>query len=229
MKKQDKYPQVWNDYVFAGIGAVPSNPYSWFEDVVGNFSGYPDCSKSTIFKNDTKHESLWRIFEDRTILSSVIHPRKNLEANDMRELIRCGINWPTMDMLSLDDLRLRAAIWSWAPGYPKANNGNCTIYKFGTGIQNVSCNETVPGFACQNENTHEIKAVTSAGTWINGDAMCQAIAGPDWHFVVPVNGAQMEALKNSMTLTAMQEIWLNYAVNDKSVWVANNRSPQVKN
>ena len=96
--EKDKFPQIWNDTVFAGIGHAPDRPYKWVEEMIGDFTHYPDCGKST--NQDTDHTSLWRFYEDRTMLTDIIHPQKKLLAEDMKELVTCGVNWPTMDMLT---------------------------------------------------------------------------------------------------------------------------------
>jgi hypothetical protein len=224
-EEQDTFQQVWNDFVFAGMGNMPDEPYSFLDSTIDDSTAYPSCSKSTAFRADPTHTTLWRIFEDRTILSNIFDPGKKLEAADMIGLMRCGINWPTMDMLEIADPRLNAAIWSWAPSYPQENHGQCALYKQGEGIQNAPCAQMVAGFACREENTHVIKAIATPGTWTSGEFLCQVSAGKSWHFVMPVNGYQMNTLKESMAGTSMQEVWLNYTNSQHSEgrWVANGR------
>ena len=224
--EETTFPQNWNDYVFAGIGNIPNDSYHFIDATITDFNGYPDCGKTTVFNADPNHTSMWRIYEDRTKLSHIIHAEKPLQDADMRDLMRCGINWPTMDMLSVNDSRLIAAIWSWAPSYPQDEHGRCAIYKAGEGIQNIPCFQTVISYACQQENTHDIKAILFTGLWANGESACQTVGGKSWHFSVPVNGEQMDVLKTSMAKSLIQEVWLNYAMDKQDHWVANSDDPQ---
>ncbi|TAK76918.1 MAG: hypothetical protein EPO11_03400 [Gammaproteobacteria bacterium] len=210
----------WNQVVFAGIGEIASDPYSFIDANITDFTSYPDCGKSNIFYRDPDHTSLWRIYEDRTKLSNAVHTEKKLTDSEMQELMRCGINWPSMDMLSADDSRLTAAVWSWAMNYPQEGHGQCALYQAGEGMQNTSCNQTAVGYACQEENSHVLQAITAVGTWQQGEAFCQALAGKSWHFAVPVNGYQMGVLKDAMASMALSTVWLNYREDNTGKWTA---------
>ncbi len=220
--EQDTYRLDWNDYVFAGVGNVPSHPFTIMDSTIGDdFTAYPDCSKSTVFVDDPKHTSVWRIFEDRTLLAKVIgHPRKIL-VDEVHTMVNCGINWQTFDMLSANDDRLAAAIWSWAPNYPLAGNGDCALYKDGGAIENARCEMNAAGFACQDEVSGEFKAVLGAGQWSEGEGVCQRVAGPGWHFKTPINGNQMYLLKQSVSTAQLPAIWLNYHRDASGKWQAN--------
>lgn len=216
-EETNTFHEVWNDTVFAGIGDINSKPYTFIDTLIGDITPFPDCGKSNEFSSDYKHTSMWRVFEDRTILTDIIHPGKKLLDDDMRQLEQCDINWPTMDMLEIADSRLRAAIWSWAENYPQAGNGNCAMYKSGIGIVNAPCEQTA-AYACQEENTHEFKAINISGDWKNGETLCQQMAGDTWHFTMPINGTQMRYLKENMATNAINEVWLDYAMNETGQW-----------
>jgi hypothetical protein len=221
-EEQDTYKQNWNDYVFAGIGNVANHQFDFVDSTIGDdFTAYPDCSKATVFADDPAHTTLWRIFEDRTILSNIIHPNRKLLAADMKTMVNCGINWQTMDMLSVDDDRLTATIWSWSPTYPVTGKGDCALYKNGEAIQNAACSQIASGFACSDATTHEMKAVSAAGAWQDGEKICQAVAGSSWHFAMPINGNQMYLLKQVVGAAGLSDLWLNYRVNAKGHWRAN--------
>ncbi len=218
-EEQDTYKLAWNDYVFAGIGDVKNHAFTLLDSSIGSdFTAYPDCSKSTVFVDDPNHTVPWRIFEDRTILSNIIQPGRKILVDEERTMVNCGINWQTFDKLTANDDRLTAAIWSWSPNYPADGKGNCAFYKNGEGIQNVGCDQSMTGFACQNAVTQEFKAVASAGAWQDGEKICQAIAGQSWHFAMPVNGNQMYLLKQIVNATGLSALWLNYHVNAAGRW-----------
>jgi len=220
-EEQDQFSEKWSDYVFVGIGNMPTDTYTFLDDTITNFLPFPDCSKSNIFFPDPDHTSMWRIFEDRTHTTSIVRHEKKLEPADMVELMRCGINWPTMDMFDVADPRLAAAIWSWAPNYPQDNGGNCAIYQAGAGIENTNCDQTTQyGYVCMDETTQTEEIISTPGPWSQGEAMCQAM-DKHWHFTVPVNGLQMEYIRESAAQAGINTLWLNYAVDDKSNWKAN--------
>lgn len=220
-EEQNIYPQNINDFVFAGIGNIPTHPSTFIDDTIDHFTAYPDCGKSTIFSSDYLHTSLWRIYEDRTFISNISYRHKPLEIEEMQTLMHCGTNWPAMDKLTVGDPRLTTAIWSWAPSFPRADEGECSIYKSGEGIENKTCDKLITGYACKEENTHHIKAINLLGNWITGESACQLLAGKNWHFSVPVNGQQMTALKESMNTLALSDVWLNYSLNKQGHWIAN--------
>ncbi len=217
-EEQNKFNQDWNDIVFAGSGDIPSKPYNFIDAKIEHFLEQSDCGKSTVFYADPDHTSLWRIFEDRTMNGNFPVRHKQLTSNDMRSLIQCGVNWPTVDMLTYNDSRLNAAVWSWVPSYPKAGHGKCAILKTESGIENATCDQLKSGYACRSEYSHEIKIIPMIGPWTNGEGVCQFLAGRDWHFSTPHNGAQIAKLKTSMSIWLLREIWLNYAEDNQRHW-----------
>lgn len=222
-EEQDKFKYSWNDYVFAGMGDIPTKPYTFIDANISYFTPYPDCGREKIVYPDMNHTSLWRIYETRTLNGGP--DQKKLDKDAMRELMRCGINWPAMDKLEKGDERLIATIWSWAPSYPKEGQGRCAIYKKDEGFKNTSCDQTKAGFACLDSRSREIKAISMIGAWSSGESTCQMLAGKNWHFAVPVNGHQLDQLKISMNTALLQEVWLNYAVDKQDKWeVSENRA-----
>ncbi len=219
--EQDKFHQQWNDFVFAGIGDLSEARYTFLDSGVSDFKPLPDCATSTTFSKDVKHTTLWRIFEDRTNLSRMLHPNDNkqIDTSTMHQLMQCGINWPTMDMLSNNDARLTAAIWSWAPTYPQTGKGECAAYKKNIGIQNVGCESILPSYACRQEKTDEMKAIAATGKMSYGESRCQLYAGKDWHFTMPVNGAEMQRLITSLNQNGLWAAWVNYTVDKQGQWI----------
>jgi hypothetical protein len=220
----DKFPLAWNDVVFAGIGNVKNHENDIMDSTIGDdFTPYPQCSKTTVFADDPEHTTLWRIFEDTTIIGKIVPPPpRYIVAADVTTMTNCGINWPTFDKLTANDNRLEAAIWSWALGFPKSGAGNCAVYKNASGIINIPCTTTNPAFACREETTHEIKAVAASGEWNDGEKSCQLNAGTGWHFAMPVNGNEMYLLKQSANAEELSFVWLNYQLNSENQWRANN-------
>lgn len=216
--------EKWNDVVFTGIGNISGKSPTFIDANVHDFKTYPDCGKSDIFYADSKHNSLWRIFEDRTINGNANKLLKKITPETMSTLIRCGINWPTVDMLEKNDKRLEKAIWSWTSSFPAENQGHCAFYEINEGFKNTACEQIKTGFTCQEIKTREIKAVTMLGAWSSGETTCQLLAGKNWHFVTPVNGQQLNQLKISMENQLLQEVWLNYVEVSNGKWEVNARN-----
>jgi hypothetical protein len=214
--ERDKYPLIWNDYVFAGVGMIPDRPFEFIDVVPDEFSAYPDCGKSGAFLPDINHTSLWRVYEDGTMGTSHV---KRMDAAQMQEIVRCGINWQTMDQLKIADPRLRAAIWSWATDYPKDGHGTCASYQQDAGIVNTDCENNRSGYACQDIDTHSFTAIAASGNWNQGKTVCRQL-GKSWRFATPINGQQMDELKQKVAALNLKDIWLNYFMDRKGNWVA---------
>ena len=218
-EEQNEFPFVWNDYAFSGSGEMQPQVYTFIDADMSQIT-YPSCGKYDLYKNDPLHTSLWRILEDRTLLSSVVHPSKKMETEEMRDLIRCGINWPSMDMLEKNDPRFVGAIWTFAQDYPKTGNGACAWYQTGTGMINADCAKTAESFSCQNESTRAFGLTHEGGTFTEGENACKAL-GMEWHFKTPVNGGQMNTLKELAQAGSIRSVWVNYQENSSGTWVAN--------
>ncbi len=219
-QETDQFTLQWNDYVFSGIGRTQA-PYDILDTSIDErFRPYPNCGKQTIFAVDPTHDSIWRIFEDRTMLSNVYSKMRKLLEYDLREMMLCGINWPAMDMLAVDDDRLEAAIWSWAPSYPQhETEAQCVIYQMNQGMKNIPCDQPVTAYACKLAYANTWQVIHTKGSWQEGERHCRDMAGFGWHFAVPINANQMFLLKSAAMGT--KEIGLNYAMDQQGQWQAN--------
>ena len=208
-QEQDQFKLKWNDYVFAGIGHMPNVSYTFLDSTYDkDVTKFPDCSHSTVFVADQKHTSLWRLYDDLTVLSSFEKPTHKITADEMRDMVQCNINWQAMDMMDLDDARLAAAIWSWAPGYPKNSNNHCVIYKKDAGIEDVPCLSIVTAYACKNKKSQDWKVSITTGKVQDGESICQETVGESWDFATPVNGAEMYSIKRVMNDEHLEEVAL---------------------
>jgi hypothetical protein len=219
-EEQDEYPFIWNNYVFAGIGELQNELYTFLDSTYDeNVKAYPDCADTSIFENDPKHHSMWRLYDDLTTLSNLGSPPHKISVEDMQNMVRCNINWQAMDMLEINDERLAATIWSWAKDYPKTGQGHCAVYQQNKGFENRDCDILLPAFACHQTGTEHWKVIITAGKNADGEKICQTIAGASWHFAVPVNGKEMVLLTQASN--NMPEIALNYKEIATNQWQAN--------
>jgi phosphatidylinositol-specific phospholipase C-like protein len=216
---QKKYPFIWNNYAFSGIGKIPGDPFTFLDTKINSdFKPYPECGTDVIYYQDPAHSSLWRMFEDKTKLSNAVEETRKILPADMQEMLHCDINWISMDMLTTNDPRLRASIWSWAPHYPIDGQGQCALYKNNEGIENADCNKIIDGYACEQEHTHQFQAIAVKGKWQEGESLCQVMAGPKWHFSMPINSSYMQLLKIEVQDQALSNIWVNYRQNAQLQW-----------
>lgn len=218
-EEQDQFKLLWNDYVFAGIGSEPPDAYTILDTTIDDdFKPYPECANEPVFTQDPAHDNVWRIFEDRTQLANIGTKTRKIQADDMRELMRCGINMPTLDMLTVDDDRLPAAVWSWATDFPKENQGDCAFYQLNEGIKNTFCSTDFQAFACENQQ-HQLTLSLHSGFWSDGEARCQLL-GNEWHFSMPMNGNRMQVLKEMVASHDLLDVAINYAKNSTGSWVS---------
>ncbi|MBA3660399.1 MAG: phosphatidylinositol-specific phospholipase C domain-containing protein [Gammaproteobacteria bacterium] len=207
-----------NHIVFTGIGNINHAPYSFIDSTITDFNHYPDCSKTSLFGDDPLHTSLWRIYEDRTKHGGILRPQKKVSPEAMRELVQCGINWPTLDLLNFYDERLEAAIWSWAKNNPEEGKGQCAALS-NEGIFNHDCTQKLDGVACLNPATRLIEVVPLQATWAQSLTACRTLS-PRASVGMPINGAEMHDLKIALQKSQLKSIWLNYALNQKGKWQA---------
>lgn len=219
---QDNKAEPWKDLLFAGIGDILNSPFTFIDMTIAHFNKYPSCEDHTNFQRDSTHNSLWRVYEDRTQLNSVIHPERKLLNDDMRDLIHCGINWPTVDFLSLNDGRMDAAIWSWSDNYPQQGKGNCA-YLDTSGIKNTDCQQSLMGYVCREEGTQNFKLSTKIGKWATGEMACNAF-GHNWHFSLAQNGKQAYNLRELIKEKNLATVWLNYSIDQNGEWMPHTQS-----
>lgn len=199
-----------NTYAFAGIGEK-SNPQNVFIDgTITNFRRYPDCSRTNIFSEDAAHQGMWRIYEDQTKITKVVHPERKMTIEDLPELGKCNINWIAQDMLQSEDVRLKAAIWSWQKGYPQDEaTQQCTIYETLQGIKNVDCTSSQQAYLCRSQRNNVLKLIHHRGKWEKGAEACQMLS-PEWRFSLPMNFYEMEKMKSLSLKENFKTVWLNY-------------------
>ena len=222
-KDCDASQTAWNNWVFAGIGNVKSHAFNFIDSSIDeDFTDYPACSQTTTFQDDPDHTIPWRIYEDVTMVSNFEAPTRRITAQDEKTMVKCGINWQTFDNLTQADPRLRAAIWSWASGYPQTGAGNCAYYTADQGIKNTDCQNIKSAYACQDATTLTFQVATQTPNNSQaGESACQTQLGSTWHYAAPINGHEMELLRVALAQTGQTEVWLNYHTSDNAHWLVN--------
>lgn len=203
----------WQSWVYVKNNAVP-------ESNVSKFTSYPDCG-SAAMSADAYANKMVRFYEDRTRLTAWFGggSGKTTTAN-IPEMLKCGVNLPGYDMVSPNDGRLAAAVYSWAPGEPNdyANNEDC-VMQYSTGRWNdANCGNRYR-FACVNA-AGQWRVSNAAGAHSDGAAVCSNETAGAYQFAVPKNGQQNQRLVEAKRAANVGDVWVR--LNDRSTegrWV----------
>lgn len=132
---------------------------------------FPDCGGTTT----ELHDSRWtRWFEDATVVSSMSSLGGTAPTPVTAEVVaawtRCGVNQPSLDLLTPDDDRLAALVWSFDPGAPTAVDGACAKVGADGGLDPVPCEGPHRAWTC----VGDLGATTTDahGPWHGGDEAC---------------------------------------------------------
>ena len=122
-----------------------------------------------------------------------------------RELMRCGMNMPSLDFLVPTDGRLEAMVWSWAAGEPSADAGanDCALQDADGRLVAGDC-ATPRAHACVGDADPASWQLSGAAA--AGEGACPA----GTHFSVPGNGYFNEKLKEAKAAAGVTEVWVNY-------------------
>nr|MDQ3294910.1 hypothetical protein [Actinomycetota bacterium] len=90
----------------------------WSES--GSGGSYPAPSGCAATRENEAYDSTWiRLYEDSTWLSAMVGgPSPAIDVDDVRSMVRCGVDMIGFDRLEPFDGRLEALVWSWAPEEP---------------------------------------------------------------------------------------------------------------
>lgn len=171
---------------------------------------FPD---QCVFTPQQYAENWTRFFEDHTLLGTATGAARKITAPEVVEMLRCGVNMPSLDMVGPNDPRLPAFVWSWAPGEPDENaSKRCARHRADGRFEAAACSAILP-FAC----------LALDGTWRiglpAGSATTSACPAGS-QFAVPRSSEQNERLKAAKLAAGVGEVWLRYAADDDGAWRA---------
>lgn len=175
---------------------------------------------STAFA-DPKHNSLWRLNEDRSIASAIIKDSDYITVESLWQFKQCPLNLYSLDRLQLHDPRLAAEVWSWQPGYPLPQS-NVAFKPYGvlnpvTGrLQNQLPTSAIKQVLCYQASTRQwsalplpIRAIADVRQMML--AANQVCAASGAQFAVPINSNQMVAARAVVTQAALVHLIWNQA------------------
>jgi hypothetical protein len=180
----------------------------WDERSLGDgYDAYPACVSGERARLDYD-TTFVRVYEDATWLSAMADGRYNRETpEDVRAMVRCGVDLVGFDRIDPDDGRLEALVWSWAPDEPVADPARACVAWGGPDdarFRAAGCGEP-RGYACR----------TPAGAWVvpevvgsaAGAAAACASAGavPS----TPPTGWEDERLRDAAAAAGAGELWLS--------------------
>ncbi|MEY2452963.1 MAG: hypothetical protein QOD92_2537 [Acidimicrobiaceae bacterium] len=214
--------------LMSGCGASGSAP-AWqstvFDDSVrseeGNssFAGYPACSGSSVTGADYGSK-LVRFYEDSTFVSTAVaggDPGHRMTVDDVRGMVRCGVNLFGLDQLDPSDPRLEAMVWSWAPNEPLTSKPRtCAFSGADARFHSRSCKGQALRFACVNRATGQWSVTRRSGAQSDGAKACQREFRGSV-FAVPGSGNHAQRLAEAKAAAGATDVWVAYSV-IKGVW-----------
>lgn len=188
---------AWNHWVF-------TRGDKWNEGGDPTTYGAKDCAADT--KAHDAHAVFRRWYEESPFLEAATEATQTMTPAALRLMVRCGVNLTGIDQLMPFDGRLRAFVWSWAPGEPGTRTG--CAYQAGNGRFRVSGCGVARHAACvaANDTWHVTDAIGPARS---GPRMCSA-QFPASRFGVPPNGLRNKQLHRARP-SAHATVWLDYA------------------
>ena len=177
---------------------------------------YPGCGWFTPSEYRTRWTRMW---EDSTNVGTVFVPEAEpIGDADLIEMIRCGLNEPSIDKFQSSDSRLAAAIWSWAEGEPIPNDeANCARHNAAGRLVSADCSTSLP-YACLNTATQTWSLTPGSGSFAGGETACTALANGSV-FAVPTTGYFNQLLIGAKGGTS--DVWVNYAEDavTEGIWI----------
>jgi len=171
------------------------------------------CSDNAGMKNlaFTGLGDISRTWEDRTAVGAIGAffsggSVKNIDAGDVTQAFKNGVNIVNLDDMTHNDGRIEAAIWSWDRNEPNNWGGNqdCAL-QWGNGRWDDAGCTAVHHFACQNNSDGSWNVSTYAGQWNGGAQACAQLG--NYRFAAPTNSQDNEALKAAKG--GISHVWLN--------------------
>lgn len=163
---------------------------------------YPD---QCVFSAEAFRDDWTRIYEDATLVGLLTGAARQTTADEVREMLRCGVNMPSFDLLTPQDPRLDAFLWSWLPGEPSdASGADCARHRIDGRFDAATCAMALPP-ACVNPADPADWRLGAPARW------SQVTCPQGYVFGVPRNSPQNEALKAAKQAAGVTRAWLGYA------------------
>ena len=205
---------AWQGQVFNWSGHEEARPFG--------YQDYPGCGPD--FTRAQYDGNLIRYYEDTTFLTNGVGPIPGAGTRDQRltpattaAMMRCGVDLTGFDKLTALDPRLDAAVWSWAPGQPRAGR-DCAVQKRGASAAEAR-------WYARDCAKSKRPVCRDGASWLTGptripaasaEAECAALGAVH---AVPRTGYEAQLLREAMLSAEVSGAWLGYRRSGTG-WVA---------
>lgn len=167
-------------------------------------SVYPSC----VFTREQYKTSWTRFYDSSTFVDVVTNSgtAQPVTPSQIREMVRCGVDMPSINYLDPHTAQLRSFVWSWDYGQPLTNaKALCAVQNAAGFLQTESCVQLMP-YACTDGSTWQV--TQARGLFADGQAACAAEFSGS-RFSVPRSGYENELLKSAKSPGNISRVWLN--------------------
>ena len=176
----------------------------WNERSLGDgYAAFPECI--TAEREPLAYDANWiRVYEDATWLSAMVDGRFNPQTpEDVRNMVRCGVDMVGFDRIDPGDGRLEALVWSWAVDEPVADAAKqCVAWGTDARFRAAACAEE-RGYACRTAGRDWV-VPDRRGPASGAEAACASVdASP----ATPPTGWEDERLR--VAAEGKGELWLS--------------------
>ncbi|HEU4360594.1 MAG TPA: Ig-like domain-containing protein [Mycobacterium sp.] len=207
-------PTGWDSIIFN-----ESNRLQDEANAFGN-SQYPNCH----FTREQYQTSWTRFYDSSTLLDALTGAgsAQPVPPAEIQQMVRCGVNMPSINFLDPHTGQLEAFVWSWSYGQPLASTTQqCAVHNADGRFQAEACDQYLP-YACLAADGWRIS--TTSGVFNSGATACAGSA-----FAVPHNGYQNELLKTAKAQAGVDRVWLAYTDGgDGTNWTAASTPPATR-
>lgn len=167
---------------------------------------YPNCKAQDGAFSAAEYAAKWvRFFEDSTWLSATVNgPSTPMNADQVHEMMRCGVNMPSLDQVEPSDARLPAFVWSWQQGEPQdLPNRNCARHGADGRFVAEDCSAPL-AVACVNPANPRDWKIGAPAAWASSSCPI------GYAFATPRTGSYNESLRSAKAAAGVTDVWLNY-------------------
>lgn len=168
--------------------------------------GYAPFAECVAVERDPlAYDATWiRVYEDATWLSAMVDGRfRPQTADDVRNMVRCGVDMVGFDRISPTDPRLAALVWSWAQDEPIDDpTKQCAAHGTDGRFRAADCDEQ-RGYACRTAAAEWV-VPSAVGPVSGAERACAAVAAAP---ATPPTGWENERL--AAAAGPGREVWLS--------------------
>lgn len=171
---------------------------------------YPNCH----FSRSEFENSFTRFFDSNTLVDVLAGGGNTqpMTGDQIRDMMRCGTNWPGPNFLDPHTDQLAGFVWSWSYGQPLSSSvQQCAVHNGDGRFQAEGCGQFLH-YACRGADGWHIS--TGTGQFGGGGLGCIG----QGEFAVPRTGYHNEQLKAAKAQAGVDRVWLAYTAGADGNW-----------